>query len=243
MAAAPPPRKELTAEGAEMLDNYITEQLVGRRAAGEVISPAEEAKIRQDARAAIEDGTAEKMIAAPEDKEAAAEFTKMNFTLGLPGALAMYESLIRGCGLPPQRVGELIERIKIPFDFPRDSIGTIQIALPAAGGRKLLLRGGPCREGHNLTQQLAKLGNLSKENRERVNNQCSWIVNFTRRAYVAICNHNPDTSTELAAALDGWKISEGIDLTNTTIYLQKTPPEGGEPVPLEPRAGLFLVDA
>lgn len=236
----------------DLLDEIITARVEAQRARGGEVSEEDIVRIRAEVSELLKDDKTAKMSQAIASGEVAEEFQRMNFTIGLPGAMALFEGLMRGAGLSNNRVKLHLRNIKLPPGCKADMRGGLTIAFSREGvPKEFHLHGGKCGAGHDFGAEIGKVAPyLEAKDLERVQSQCAHVVLFTRQAYVTLAQLNPEVAEEAAKGLgEGVKISEGIDVANSTIYLQKTgagdPGDAGDagaPVPFEPRAGLFFTE-
>ena len=169
-------------------------------------------------------------------------FRRMNFTIGLPGAVALMTSLIKGTDLTPKRKEHFIRKIKAPDDLSTKTKGGLTIQFPRQR-KQFSLHGGECAPNHDFGEQISKVEALAtKEEMERIRAQCSFVFEFTRKAYVRLVEVNRHFLTsDIIPKYEGTKIVEGIDESNSTIYLQ-VEKDGSPPRQLEPRVGLFFTE-
>ncbi len=231
-------------EQEAILSALIAKQIETRRAAGAEISEEEEAAIYAGAKQFIEKDTLGGIRKAV-DGGAAEEFKQINFLNGLPGAVAMIKSLVDAAGLSNGKKKAFWRRLALPMKAKLKDRGGLMFTFVDPDGRKseFHLHGGECSADHDFSAEFDKVSNLTRTEKDaqRLRDQCSLMLYFTRQTYVRILDFNTQLFEELVLPghADG-VISEGSDLSNTTIFLQKTKNGGGEPVPLEPRVGLFF---
>ena len=169
-------------------------------------------------------------------------FRRMNFTIGLPGAVALLTSLIKGTDHTQKRKNHFIRKIKAPDDLDVKVKGALKIRFPRQ--RKLFsLHGGECAANHNFSEEISKVEALAtEEEMERIRAQCSFVFEFTRKAYVRLVEVNRHFLTsDIIPKYEGTKIVEGLDESNSTIFLQ-VEKDGSPPRQLEPRVGLFFTE-
>jgi len=235
----------------DALEALIARQIETRRAAGAVIGEEEEEAIREGVSKLVKSDTIGKLQRATKDGEAAQEFSHINFLNGLPGAMAMIKSLVNSAGLSKGKAKEFWRRLQLPFKTKPTDRGGLMISFgaPDENGvpkqREFHLHGGECSANHDFGVEFGKIASLanSEKDLQRIRDQCSLIVLFTRQAYVKILELNGQLFGEFV--MPGFadsKISEGHDPDNTTIFLQKTGNLDGDAVPLEPRVGLFFTE-
>lgn len=239
--AGGPPAAGAAAPADDAVEELVREQMAAR---GGDFSEQDVAKAKAQVKELIgteqQPGSIGKLSKGLHDEEVAGEFEQMNFSIGLPGGVALVEALVRNCGIVPARQEQLLETLVVPGGLPRDLVGTIRIEIPARGarsGRNLYLHAGACPANHDLQRELDKVaGVLSEKENERVLNQCAFIVEFVKKAYGSIMQVNPVMASEIIASLGETKVAWGVDEANTTVYLH------WNDVRAEPRAGLFITD-
>jgi hypothetical protein len=223
----------------DLLDQVIAAHVEKQSADGIQYTEAEVAQLREEAIAAGDSEQVADLVESVANGEVAEEFQRMNFTIGLPGALALFESVLRGSGMSNKRVKLHMRNLRMPEDCKISMRGGLTIALPGDRG-EYHLHGGECDSNHDFGAEMDKVSpHLSEADLERVQNQCAHVVLFTRQAYVTLAKLNELIVQEAVAGLGPVKITESIDVANSSIYLQKTEEDGTE-TPFKPRAGLFF---
>lgn len=239
-AAAEAEAEGLTFEETETLESLLQARVQeAEKRNGRKFTEQEVAQVRQEmTRILTAPEETEKMVKLVQDMkgEAGESFRRMNFIIGLPGGLALMKAMINGADLTAARKEHFVRKIQVPDGLKKDSRGALKISFPRHR-RQFALHCGECPPDHDFAAEFDKVKKLaSKEELERVQNQCSMLFEFTRQAYKRFLTVNRHfLEKEIIPKYKNAKIEEKLDPENSTIYFFN-----GEP--LAPRVGLFFTE-
>jgi len=214
-----------------------------RERTGEEPTEEELDRVQAEVLAAASDDRLVKMAKLVKDGKAAEGFKVMNDSLGLQGALGMFEGLIANCPqLTEKRKRHLRKQIKLPHDFTREVCGRFDIEV---GNRKFYLCSGAYKNSDSYATELAKLPKLKEGDLKKFRANVEAILFFTRVVFAELIVNNETIMQELLPKLGA--VNPGryhFDEVRVALYFRGSPePDSDEPPKVwEPMAGIFITE-
>lgn len=235
------------AQAEQLVETLITERLEAMRQSGKEITEEQVAEVRKLVSEALFDknSQAARFLEAVKSGEGAREFSRMNHTLGLPGAVALFRSLVRNCpGMSPRRAKTLLAQMKYGEGLEKEIVGSLTVTIPLGSSEKKVfhLRSAEVPASYNVADELEKVaGLLAEKDLETLKEQMSAVVLFIRKSFGDLLVENVSIVEEVQKCLPGRDLNVIHVSTSTSRLYLKLPDKTGKEVECEPCAGLLLV--